>query len=208
MVAKGKRGWSMRRGVVVLGVGLLAGALGLLPRPLLDVRWEVPVLKRDVYVPNARHEPGQELVFVVIGSSSCAWSRLSETANLVREARDSLVARTEASHVTLATVGVAKDNIPERGIRHLRRFGRFDEVMTGRGWRNAGVLRYIYNDFPGPAVTPQVLVIARELARSGGQWEIADERVLVRKAGLLEIRRWVNGGSGIPQDASPLSVGS
>ena len=194
----GKPGPLAKQAVIVLGVGFLVGILGLLPQPELDVRWERPGRGRDSYIPNARSDSGDELVFVVIGSSSCAWSNLPVTANLVREARDSVVARAERSALRVATVGVAKDIVPERGIEHLRRFGAFDEVTAGRGWWNAGILRYIFDEFPGPAVTPQVLVIARTLAKSGGQWEIVDERVVVRKVGLTELTRWVDGGSTVP----------
>ncbi len=113
-----------------------------------------------------------------------------------------MAAWAEEEEIGIATIGIAKDSVAEQGIRHLRRFGRFDEIMAGRGWRNAGVLRYIYDDFPGPAATPQVLVLRRTLANNVGQWEVLKEEVLVRKVGLMEIRNWVNRGATIPQHSS------
>ncbi len=188
----------VKHGLIVLGAGLLAGALGMFPSWVLDTVWQIPSLQEDRYTPGARRDPGDELVFVVIGSSSCAWSNLPEVASLVREARDSVVVQAAARQMGVAMMGVAKDIVAERGIRHLQRFGRFDEVTAGRGWRNSGIFRYVYDAFPGPAATPQVLVIARTLERTGAEWTISQERVLVRRVGLTEIRRWVKGGVRIP----------
>ena len=46
----------------VLGVSL--GSAGLLPVPEFSVRWSAPAFIGDMYVPNARSEPGEQLLLV------------------------------------------------------------------------------------------------------------------------------------------------
>ena len=189
---------SSRHAGMALACGLLIGAVGLIPKPQVDVRWRIPIVERTGFIPSARRDPGEELVFVFIGSSSCHWSNLPEMVQLVRDGRDAVHAKAEAEGLGFAAMGVAQDNIAERGIEHLRQFGRFDELAVGRGWLNSSLLKYVYGEFPGAAATPQVVVVARSLIEHGGQWSVEAERVLVRLSGLSEIRRWVESGSQIP----------
>ncbi len=66
-------------------------------------------------------------------------------------------------------MGVARDIVPEKGIEHMSRFGRFDEMIAGMGWRNTGLAKYVYGELPGPAATPQVIVTTRSTMLEGGQ---------------------------------------
>ena len=67
--------------------------------------------------------------------------------------------------------------------------------MSGLGWANVGVLKYVYGDLSGRAATPQVLVVARSLQSEQGDYRFRDERVLSRAVGAEEIRKWVEAGA-------------
>lgn len=85
------------------------------------------------------------------------------------------------------------------GLDHLAKFGFFDELSTGRGWVGMGMMKYVFGDIPGPASTPQVIVLGRTLRRQpGGQTAFDGEDVVVRKVGLEEIRLWVERGARVP----------
>ena len=71
-------------------------------------------------------------------------------------------------------------------------------MIAGMGWRNTGLAKYVYGDLPGPAATPQVIVTNRKATMEGGQWELKNERVLVRMVGVREIRQWVADGAQLP----------
>lgn len=192
--------WGRLSAVALLG-GAVAGGLGVVPVPDVDIQWRVPLLADD-YVPAAPTAPGTEIILTIIGSSSCRWSNEPVFRTLYRDARSRVRAMSEEYGLGFVTLGVAKDNVSERGIAHLAQFGRFDEVATGRGWRNSAVLKYVYEEFPGPAATPQLLVIERTLEERGGQWETGSERLLVRKVGLSEIAKWVDSGARFTPRAS------
>lgn len=186
-------GW--KQGGAALSLGMVLGAMGAIPVPIVNVSWKIPALQKQAYTPEARRDAGEELLFVVIGSSGCRWSNKPELVNLIRRARAAVRSEAKSRDAGFATLGVAQDNVPRLGIEHLERFGPFDEISVGRGWRNSGLLKYVYEEFPGPAATPQVLVVARDLIGEGGQWEIANERILVRLTGVAEIAAWLQGGA-------------
>ncbi len=191
-------GTSWKSAIVVLAIGIIGGAVGILPVPIVDVAWNVPALAKNEYVPSARRDAGDELVLVVVGSAGCRWSNDPEFVTLVRRARNAVRGAARQRDIAFATLGVSQDERPERGIDHLSQFGWFDEIAVGRGWRNSALLKYVYEEFPGPAVTPQVLVVARGLVEHGGQWGVRDERVLLRRSGLAAIRTWVANGATLP----------
>lgn len=131
----------------------------------------------------------QGLVFVYIGSATCAASTRADvraaTQALLRAVRSAV-----RSQTALTTVGVAVDWSVEEGRRHLRRVARFDQLSLGGSWHGLGAIRYIWADVPGPAATPQVILLRR--SGSGGSVDplrAPDERVLVRLVGVVEILR-------------------
>lgn len=188
-------GW--KQGATALAVGIVLGTVGAIPVPSVDVSWKLPAFQKTDYVPSARRDSGEELLFIVVGSSGCRWSNTPELVQLVRRAREAVREEAETRGAGFATLGVAQDNGAQLGIEHLEKFGPFDELSVGRGWRNSGLLKYVYGAFPGPAVTPQILVMSRDLVGDGGQWEIANETQLLRLTGLAEIRSWVQGGANV-----------
>lgn len=184
--------------------GAMVGLLGVFPRPV-EVRWSVPLLAEDPYVPMARQDSGDELVFVFIGSSRCRWSNDAQLPSLVKQARTAVTALAQEASIGFAAIGLTTDVVPESGVEHLGRFGGFDQIVTGMGWRNIGLMKYLHGELYGPAATPQVLVLARSVVVEAGHRAVRNERLLVRRHGLSGIREWVEGGSRIPQfgDVAP-----
>ncbi len=154
-------------------LGVLAGALGVMPVPDVNVQWRIPLLQDD-YVSVARIDAGRELVLVVVGSSGCGWSNHASFRDAVRSARAHVQSVSQENGIGFATLGVAQDNVVARGVEHLEWLGPFDEIATGRGWGNAAFMDYVYGEFPGG---------------------VEDARVLVRNVGLSSIQRWVDRGS-------------
>ncbi len=188
-------GWKQASAALILGVTL--GVAGAIPVPSVDIRWNLPALRSMDYMPEARRDSGTELLFVVIGSSGCRWSNTPEFIELVRNARDAVRNEAKSRGIGFATLGLSQDHDAAAGIEYLETFGAFDEIAVGRGWRNTGLNKYMYNEFPGPAATPQILVITRDISGLGGQWEFVNETVLVRLIGSAEIRSWLQGGAGV-----------
>jgi hypothetical protein len=145
----------------------------------------------------------RELVMVYIGSSTCAASNSRELLADVRQLRRQLESRAAASGRAFVSLGVAVDQRADAGLRHLEKVGPFDEVAAGRGWGNAHALRYVWEDWPGIAGTPQIVVIEREMEVSrdspgGITYATGPERLVLRKAGLWEISRWRESGAPLP----------
>jgi hypothetical protein len=145
--------------------------------------------------------PQEEYVFVFIGSSVCGAANLPYLPDAIAAAKDGVAARAEEDGARLHTIGVARDRSIDAGLEHLRKFGHFDEVAAGAGWGNSAINRYIYETFPGPGVTPQIVVVKREVAL--GRGIVSQPRVLVRKVGAAEIRRWAVDQSAVLPSLSP-----
>lgn len=190
----------LARASVLLGVGTgFALALsGRFPLPEIKVQWDKPPAEADGYRPKPNRTPGEELVLVYIGSSNCSWSNGPELPGIVGELKTTLRDRAQDSGRAFAAVGVARDGVAADGIAHLAKFGAFDEIMSGRGWANTGVQKYIYGPMPGEGATPQVLVLARSLDYQLGHVSVVDERVLVRRVGSDEIVAWASAGAHVP----------
>lgn len=179
---------------LALACGIAAGLAGIFPRPVA-VRWSVPLFEKDHFVPAVRQDSGDEIVFVFIGSSGCRWSNDPALPALINEARVAVRDQSLEMAAGFASIGLTSDVLAEKGLEHLRRFGRFDEVGSGMGWHNAGLRKYVHGDLPGPALTPQVLIVSRSIMVHAGSRTIRNERVLVRLLGLSSIRQWVESGA-------------
>lgn len=145
----------------------------------------------------------RELVMVYNGSSTCAVSNRRELREDVRQLRHLLERRAAAASRAFVSLGVAVDRESAAGLRHLERMGPFDEVAAGRGWANAHALRYVWQEWPGIAGTPQIVLIEREIrvARDGPggvNYATGPERLVLRKAGSWEIGRWREAGAPLP----------
>lgn len=183
------------------GLGLGMSSLGLLPIPSVDVRWNVPLLSDGHYVPSGTLGPSEQIVLVYVGSSTCAWSNLPELPGLVRAMKTEFQSRARRQGKAFGALGIARDRLAADGLRHLAKFGVFDEIMAGNSWGNTGIQHFLFGDseLAGPAATPQVFVLSRRLAYPAGSVSVEDERVLLRKTGFESIREWTADGFPIQQ---------
>jgi len=192
--------------VLGIGVGLLLNAIGLMPKPDLRVRWTIPVKQAAEYVPPATQKSGDEVVFIYIGSSTCQWSNVAGLPDRIKQLKRDLFAQAQASGLAFASIGVARDGVAADGMDYLQRFGSFDEVMSGRGWVNSGVQQYMFGAMPGPAITPQVVVVRRTLRYQAGLVVVQSDSVLARMAGVGEIMEWSGRLSNLDAVLEPAGV--
>lgn len=178
--------------MLVLLTTFVIGYLGIAPTPRVSVTWET----QGGYLPASTSD-GAELALVYIGSSTCSYANSEELPALLETVRELLRERAQKAGRSFATIGVSKDLDVEAGIKHLQKYGHFDEIMTGRGWLNIGLLKYVYEGFPGKAATPQVLVVDRRKVRTAGS-AIQDEVLVLRKVGADEIAAWASLGTPLP----------
>lgn len=191
MKSRYRRFWLVLSPIALgIGIGIVLNATGLMPKPDVAVSWTIPVKQAAEYVPPATQKAGDELVFVYIGSSTCRWSNVAGLPNHIKLLKRELFGQAQISDLAFASIGVARDGIAADGIDYLRRFGDFDEVMSGRGWVNSGVQQYMFGNMPGPAMTPQVVVVRRTLNYRAGLVVVQHDSVLVRRVGTQEIMQW------------------
>ncbi len=146
------------------------------------------------YVPAYRLREGPEVVLVFIGGSFCGAHKRPGFAEAVERAKVELSRRAAAEGKQFSAVGVSLDWKPAEALAFLERFGSFDQVSLGRNWTNDSALRYIWKDYPGDPVLPQVLVIERSV-RTAPAIDVRDERVVKRVAGADPIAAWVEQGA-------------
>lgn len=182
------------------------GAAGVLPVPTIDIRWpERSEKASENYMPSHSIHNGQEVVMVYVGSSACSFANDPELPDMVEKAKLLLQVRAQQSGFHFAATGVSIDWTTGDGVRHLAKFGNFDEIVTGRNWQGTGARHFIWGVLPGAASTPQILVVIRTVKtpsqdRPGQQYGVFDETVAVRKSGVTAIAQWVDRGSPIPTD--------
>lgn len=191
----------------LLGGGLvfsLAFAATYLVRSLAASREATGRTPPDVATSQAPRDKGpiEELVMVYLGAASCGWSNVPEMAPLLREARSRLVVQARMLGWRFHTIGIAVDWGVEDGLQHLRRNGPFDQVATGGNWGNAALSQLLGAVTEVPA-TPQVVIIRRRLMPPDFDMgyftpRVADEAVLLRLSGLIELKRWVRNGAPVP----------
>ena len=186
-------------GTIGLGacLGITLGSVDWMRLPQISVQWP-PGQGVDVYRPATVQNENGEIAFIYIGSSSCVWSNQPELIDIIGKLKLMLASRAEINGLGFAAVGIARDMVTSNGIAHLQKFGAFDEVMSGRGWSNIGVQKYIFDAIPGPAATPQILVVVRTPNDSDGAPGWASERLVMRKLGLREMTKWVSEGAPLP----------
>lgn len=158
--------------------------------------------------PNVRAN-GTQLVMIYFGSAHCAWANDPDGPALVQQVKSSLEAQARRRGWSFEAVGVALDWEPEEGLEHLRRFGRFDEVSAGYSWANMLALQYYGDLRTEPVSTPEILVVRRTLRRpdfvsGAANYSASGGQLLLRKAGLHELRSWARQGS--PLESLPDQV--
>ncbi len=190
-------------GITLFGVAFLGAYLGQVPAPEISVEWEAGQAR---YTPSYSAVDGRELAFVYIGSSGCAASNRPFLPETVKQLKLLIEEQARNRGRSFVAIGVARDWDVEAGLEHLEKFGPFDQVMAGRNWLNIGALKYIWEDVPGIAATPQVVVLDRRIETPEGRgagYAIQDAHLLVRKVGTREIRRWLKRGAPLPPLEAP-----
>ena len=113
-----------------------------------------------------------------------------------------LQAKAAAQDRSFVTIGIAEDWSVKNGLGHLSKFGDFDEIMAGRGWLNEGIMKYVWKGSYGEPATPQVIVIDRFITVASSEnlrYDMRDEELVVRKAGIDAIQRWLEMGTPLPR---------
>ena len=146
-----------------------------------------------------------ELQLIYIGSSTCHFCNVPAIPKSVNNIRDDLLTKSQKNGLGFSMIGISKDMVITEGLSHLSKIGRFDEVTTGKGWLNAGILKYIYGEIPGRAATPQLLVTLREYrmiakkANGNSSFRgINSEELIARKVGVEEITTWAKNNAYLP----------
>lgn len=184
---------------VAIATVAFIGAAHLVRSGLVDAH-ALPVFgaERSAPDPDTRPvRPGRELAVVFVTSPTCVWSNSPEIPSLIQRAKESVRRRGEEHGFGFAAVGVVRTHSVTAGMRHLAKFGEFDEVMAGRAWFNIGALKYVAHDMPGPRATPQIVIVERSVG-SPDEPHLHDERVVARLIGVEPIKRWVESGTPLP----------
>ena len=175
----------------------------LITKAINDNKSSYHTLNKTIY---SGQEAKYELQLKYIGSSTCHFCNVPAIPKSVNNIRDDLLIKSQQNVFGFSMVGISKDMVITEGLHHLSKIGRFDEVTTGKGWLNAGILKYIYGEIPGRAATPQLLVILRQyrmIARktngSPSFRGINSEELIARKIGVEEITTWANNNAYLPE---------
>lgn len=190
-----------RGALLVVAAAVFATAVAVGGHPPAPAAAAPGMERGGPYRPAGVTREGTELTLVYIGSSGCAPSNRKDLPGALEQLKQRLHDRAEDAGRGFSAVGVARDWEVKSGLAHLDKFGAFDEVMAGRNWMNAGVRRYVWEEIPGEAATPQVLVLERvvgDVDASGIQYGVRGERLVVRKVGADEILQWTRQGAPLP----------
>ena len=153
-------------------------------------------------------ENGSEVVMVLLSTSGCMGNSYEGFDDAVREAKQVLRDRIEATGEAFFTVGVAKQWDIQEGLDYLLHgktesfgdldFGAWDEVSAGRSWLNEWVLNLVWRDEDGIASVPQVLLLRRSVVPEETGISVGSHEVLRRVNGSDSIVEWFN--EGMPLD--------
>ena len=147
-----------------------------------------------------------ELSLIYIGSSTCGPSNHMDLPPAFIQIQHTLEKKAKEHGYGFKTIGIAKEIQITDGLVHLAEYGSFDEVLVGNNWSNLGLIRYIYDEIPGKAATPQLLVTRRSFKAPASDNStiyrgLENEILLMRKIGFREIIDWSKMGSILPTDS-------
>lgn len=193
-------------GKAARAIGPVLGAM-LLIASFMSARFvtsSVRSAKRGPVANDVAVESRVELAMVYIGNSRCGWcndTSLTRTFPVIRSAIEREAIR---RNQTFVVIGIAVDPIAAEGVGHLSKFGSFDQLSAGGGWSNEAALKYFSGKLSGSPSTPTIIVVERDLVIPDSthletETSYRNERQLVRKSGVFEIKRWVSDGVPIPR---------
>lgn len=116
----------------------------------------------------------------------------------VRNMRIALQHQAGAAGQRFVLHGVSLEPSVDGGIKHLARFGVFDEISVGGNWTNSAVVRYLGGDMSNRdrAAIPQVVLLEREVRQEGSRsLLVGPEHELGRYVGTGQISAWVARGA-------------
>lgn len=147
-----------------------------------------------------------EIALIYIGCSTCGFANVKGLPLAFDKVKQALKKQATSYGYGFKIIGISRDHVITEGLVHLTKYGPFDEIMTGNSWSNTGLIKYMYNQIPGKASTPQILVTRRSFLNINNQQRaiyrgIESESLLVRKIGVQEIIKWAEAGSPIPTDS-------
>lgn len=156
----------------------------------------------DAGTPSPAVRSGKELVMVFIGASFCGATETPGLPKALKGISEHLARRAERENSTFVRVGVALDWKTNDGLRFLRHFGEFDEILVGRNWLNTGAIDYIWRGLPGAPALPQVLVFSRLVDARPTTIAFTEDELLTRKAGADAILDWAAREASLPGEST------
>ena len=131
---------------------------------------------------------GKYLRFIYIGSSGCVYSNNPETHKKISYRKDYFRSYSHNHEMKFLSSGISVDRNPDLGIKFLDQTGPYDVIISGASWYNLGANHYIWNNIPGNASTPQVLITLTKYSIEYSANEIGDinrkEKLLFRANGI------------------------
>ncbi len=177
------------------------GAVVGIPISSVEIHWRVKDSQPgERYVPSHSVVSGREMVMVYLGAYSCAFANDEALPRIVERIKLGLQDKAVNEGMSFSAIGVAVDWRVGEGVEHLEKFGQFDEILAGRKWHGVGSLQFFKERLAGVAATPQVLVFKRDIEAEEGAFRVSNERVLVRKMGVLGIGNWLERGLPLPEN--------
>ena len=174
-------------------------AFQALPIPKVSVAWsEEAPLPGEQYIPAYKTPNGSELTLIYIGTSTCYACNVDYLPETIEQLKLLVQQKANAQGRTFVAQGISLDWGVKKGVEHLEKMGLFDEITAGRNWFNSGALKYIWQDIPGEAATPSLLVLERNMVSGEVGSALQNERLLIRKIGAGEIQKWLEAGAPLP----------
>lgn len=192
----------------LLLVFVLGSAIFLWPSCLARAQQE--------YTPSYHPPVGDEIILVLISSSTCIANHSDEFDSNVRSAKALVSRHAQELDRDFSTVGVSTDWEADQGVGYLLRgewegtsldFGAWDEISVGRNWGNTLAVRYMQKlsdgcpEKPIELGIPQMFLLERTARdwREDGRFRHGDEKLLLQLCGADEIAAWVEEGAPIPE---------
>jgi len=95
----------------------------------------------DLYRPDLKIDKEDEIVFVYIGSSGCGYCNTGEHYQRMKTMKYRLNGWATDRDMDFLAIGIAKDYNVQKGVGHLNKNGKFDEIMAGNSWHGTGMLK-------------------------------------------------------------------
>lgn len=151
-----------------------------------------------LYTPNYDNDNIQEIILIYIGSSRCKFSNSKKLYKSVDAIKSLINDKATKNNVGFTTIGIAAELHPTSGINHLNNFGYFDEVISGNGWSNNGIIKYA-GEMGVEASTPQIILTYRRYSESR-RFNIIEEKIVSSLKGERQILNWHEKGAPLPQN--------